>query len=187
MSMMRKLFRPRGGTQGALPQRFTSAFVNGTAVYKGDLVHYDTTAPTDQGASGVLEGVTLLANDFGIFVRHAAATTEAGLQAGIVDGTSIGDPSANTSALTNDTLAIIQTWGVRQKCWVDSTDTAAGSKLTCAATTGECTYLAAYAVTATNVADGALVGVAMTTDTADFVRGTATAEEQATVFIRCDF
>jgi hypothetical protein len=70
---------------------------------------------------------------------------------------------------------------------VDSTDTAVGSNLTCAATTGEFTYIAAWASTATAAADGALAAVALTVDTADWVRGTATAEERAAAFLRCDF
>jgi hypothetical protein len=155
MSMMRKLFRPGGG---AKHERYVAAFNNGTDTYRGDLVHWDHTAPTDQGSSGVLEGATLTGTDF-IFVRHAAATTEAGLQAGVCVGDDVhGLLETNTTALAN-----------------------------CAATTGEFTYLAAYAATATNVADGALAAVSLTADTADWVRGTATAEERTTAFIRCDF
>jgi len=185
MSMMRKLFRPG---KGQTPARYTTAFVNGTAVYSGDLVCWDITAPTSQGSSGVLAGQTLGANDF-IFVilPPAAALGAQGLQAGIVRGPSL-DAQAGATAMTNDDIAVIQTWGVCDRVWVDSTDTAAGNMLLTGATTGECTRALATAVNGTDATtgEGTLVGCALTAD-ASGTRGTATTEEFATAFIRCDF
>jgi hypothetical protein len=183
MSMMRKLFRPG---KGQVPQRFTSAFVNGTAVYPGDLVCWDITAPTDQGASGVLEGKTLGSTDY-IFVilPPAAAAAAAGLQAGLVRGDSIefGSPA---TAQTNDKLAVIQTWGVAATAWVDSTDTAAGNLLGTGATTGEWTRLLATDAIGTDstIGESVVCGFALAADSA--VTRATTSEEYAPIFVRCD-
>lgn len=181
-----RIFRPGAGKTHS---RYVAAFVNGTAVYRGDLVCWDITAPTSQGSSGVLEGQTLGTNDF-IFVilPPAAAAAAQGLQAGIVRGNTINDTRSNATAQTDDSCIIVQTWGVCDLAWVNSTDTAAGNLLVTGATTGEATRLLATDANATNATFGIgqLVGFALTADSTDHVRGTATAEERATIFVRCD-
>ena len=179
MTMMRKLFRPAAGQRHAA---YVAAYVNGSTIYRGDLVAWDTTAPASQGSSGVLAGQTLGANDF-LFV--AAPPTTCGIQAGIVEGNYVSD-RVQATALTNDTVIVIQTWGVHDNVWCDATG-AAGSNLTVAATTGESTLVAAWAKTVTNIADAALVGVVLTASATTHTRGTVATEEGCCAFVRCAF
>lgn len=190
MSMMHKLFRPRPGqTLG----RYVQAYVNGTAVYKGDLVCWDITAPTLQGATaGTVDGKTAGATDFLYVILPPAASAAAhGLQAGIVKGTTIYDSTANTSAQTNDDLVIIQTWGVCPDVYaVTSTDSAAGILLTTGATTGAVTQILAtdtVGTDATVAQDGTLVGFGLNAQATDHVRGTVATEPGLDVWVRCDF
>ena len=185
MSMMRKLFKPGKGQNVA---QFTAAYVNGTGVYRGDLVCWDITAPTSQGASGVLAGETLNANDF-IFVILPPSTDaegSAGCQAGIVEGTTVGFRDG-TTAMTNDRIAIVQTYGVHHNVWVDSTDATAGALLGTGATTGESTFLAPTDAIGTDSTIGAGVvhGFALTADAATHIRATETTEEGVTGFVKC--
>lgn len=188
MTMMHKLFRPG---KGSVHARFTTAFVNGTAVYPGDVVCWDTTAPASQGASGVVDGKTLGATDF-VFVQlpPAAALAAAGLQAGIVQGKTNGlarGPGA--TAMTNDNLAIIQTWGVCPDVYaVTSTDSAAGIICSVAATTGAVTQALATAAEATTVAGAVnMVGFGLNAEATDHTRATVATEPGLDVFVRCDF
>lgn len=192
MSMMSTLFRPgKGKTVG----RYVAAFVNGAAVYRGDLVCWDVTAPASQGASGVLENQTLGTSDFVFAILPPAAANAAqGLQAGCVRGKTINDPASNATAQADDSIIIIQTWGVCDLAWVSATTCDPGTFLTTGATTGEFTVAAiaadvATVINATNSTFGEarLAAIALTADSTDHVRGTATAEERATIFVRCDF
>ena len=186
--MHRKIFKPG---KGQTVERFTAAYVNGATVYPGDLVCWDVTAPTDQGSSGVLAGETLGTGDFiYVILPPAAAAVAQGLQAGIVRGPGVQQGSPNT-AIGDDKLAIIQTWGVCATAWVDSTDTAAGDLLLTGATTGELTRCASADIATTvNAATGTLDGsmlcaFALAADAA--VERAATSEQFAPVFVRCDF
>lgn len=183
MGMIRKLFRPGAGQKS---QHYTAAFVNGTAVYRGDFVVWDTTAPTSQGSSGVLEGKTLGANDF-IFVTQSTSTLACGVGAGVVEGKSIGNRDTAT-AMTNDNIAIIQNWGVFDTHCQVSTATAVGDVLLSYSTVaGELIGTVALAVAATNGHNGGyLQGFALTTD-ADYTRGTVTTINGVTAFIRCNY
>jgi hypothetical protein len=183
--MMRKLFKPGKGQKVA---QYVAAYVNGTAVYRGDLVCWDFTAPTDQGSSGVLAGETLGAKDF-IFVilPPAAAAGAAGLQAGIVEGKTIGDRVQSAVVSAGDTIAIVQTYGVHDNVWVDSTDTVAGALLGTGATTGESTLLLATDAIGTDstIGEGVVHGFALTADATTHVRGTTTNEEGVVGFVKC--
>jgi hypothetical protein len=194
MSMMHKLFRPAPGrTLG----RYVQAFVNGTGIYRGDLVCWDVTAPTLQGGTaGTVEGKTmsLLADFLYVILPPAAVAAAQGLQAGKVEGTTIRDDASNATAQSNDGLAIIQTWGVARDVWVDSTDCDAGTYLCTGATTGEWVTSAVAGDVATLVngtdsaiGEGMLCGVALAAEAATWVRGTVTNEQHAPAFIRCDF
>ena len=176
MSMMRKIFRPGAG---AVHKRFVAAFVNATTSYRGDTAIWDTTAPTDQGASGVLEGKTLGANDF-IYVTICPATiaNSHALHAGVYEGKSIGDTDT-VNNLLNDSLAIVQTWGIHDTVQT-ADDTVAAKALLIASTTA-----GALADAATSTLEGQLVAVAMTTQ-ATYTRGTDT-KNNVTGFIRCDY
>lgn len=185
---MRKLFRPG---QGQRPAKYCAWFINGTASYRGDSVILDATAPTSQGSSGVLEGKTLGAADF-VFVTPSAATTTSdwGLQAGVIEGPCVGHKDTVT-AMTNDTVVVVQTWGIHDKVQVSSTDTAASSKLYISDGTAAGAGVAIYAAaTATLGTDGypasPLMGISMTTD-ATYTRGTVATAKYAVAFVRCDF
>ena len=187
--MLRKLFKPG---KGQVPQRFIAAYVNGSAVYRGDLVCWDITAPTDQGSSGVLAGQTLATDDFiYVILPPAAAAAAQGLQAGIIEGTHVGDrkPSITANVLINDKIAIVQTWGVHQNTWVDSGSTTAGNLLVTGATTGESTRALATDANGTDatLGVGGIVGFALTADWATHYRAAATTEEACVSFVRCDF
>jgi hypothetical protein len=184
MSMMRKLFRPGKGQTVA---RYTSAFINASAAtYPGDLVCWDITAPTDQGSSGVLEGKTLGSTDYlYVILPPAAAAAAAGLQAGLVRGTSI-EFASSTASVVDDTLAVIQTWGVAPYAWIDSGSVVAGDLLGVGATTGEWTML--YATdgigTDSTIGESVVCGFALAAD-ASRTRAT-TGEQFAPIFVRCD-
>jgi len=187
--MLRKLFKPGKGQK---PARFIAAYVNGTTVYRGDLVCWDAlTDPTDQGSSGVLAGQTLGTADYlHVIAPPAAAAGAQGLQAGIVEGNRVGDrrPSATANVLLNDNIAIVQTYGVHSNTWVDSTDTAAGDLLGTGATTGESTLLAgATLVHASGTfGEGMFVAFALTDDWETHTRAGSTTEEACVAFVRCD-
>jgi hypothetical protein len=176
MSMMRQIFRPGAGQT---PKRFVAAFVNATTSFRGDVAVWDTTAPTDQGSSGLLEGKTLGANDF-IFVTIAPATASNsyGLLAGVYEGTTVGDTDT-VNNLSNDAVAIVQTWGVHDTVRTVDDTVAIGAVLTMSTTAGAC------ADGASSTLEGGLVGVAMTVDTT-YTRGTVTTENKVTGFVRCD-
>lgn len=183
MGMFRKLFRPGAGQK---PQHYTAAFVNGTAIYRGDFVVWDTTAPASQGASGVLEGKTLGTSDF-IFVTTSTSTLACGVGAGIIEGKSIGNRDT-TTAMTNDNVAIIQNWGVFDTHCQVSTATAVGDVLLSYSTVaGELVGTVALAVAATAGHNGGyLQGIALTTDAA-YTRGTVTTIKGCTAFVRCQY
>lgn len=194
MSMMHKLFRPG---KGAVHARFTTAYVNNTntsgtdAVYPGDLVCWDTTAPTSQGASGVVGGKTLGATDF-VFVilPPAAAALAAGLQAGIVQGNTNGlSRNAGSDLMEGDQLCIVQTWGVCPDIYaVTYASSAAGCLLRTGATTGAVTQLLATAADATTVAGPTSnCGFALNAQATDHARETLTTAIGLDAFIRCDF
>jgi len=176
MSMMRKLFRPG---KGAVPQRFIAAFVNATTSFRGDLAVWDTTAPTDQGSSGVLEGKTLGANDFFfVTICPATASNSYGLLAGVCEGTHIGDTNT-VSNFPDDSLVIVQTWGVHDTVRTADDTVAAGALLIASTTAGAC------ADAASSTLEGGLAGVALTVDTT-YTRGTVTTANKVTGFVRCD-
>lgn len=176
MSMMHKLFRPG---KGAVPQRFIAAFVNATTSYRGDVAVWDTTAPTSQGASGVLEGKTLGASDF-VFVTIAPATASNsyGLLAGVYEGTTIGDKDT-VNNFPNDSLAIVQTWGVHDTVGCVDDTVAVGAVLTMSTVAGQC------ADGASSTLEGGLVGVALTEDST-YTRAAVTTANKVTGFVRCD-
>ena len=194
MSQFARLFRPSPGNKHA---RFVNAYVNGTGVYRDDLVCWDIVAPTLQGATaGTVDGKTmaLIADFLYIILPPAAVAAAQGLQAGKIEGSTIGDRAANSSAQTQDGITIIQTWGVADNVWVDSTDCDAGTYLCTGATTGEWVTSAVAADVATLVngtdsaiGEGMLCGVALAAESATHIRATVTNEESAPVFIRCDF
>lgn len=185
MSMMRKLFRPG---KGQVPQRFIAAFVNATTSYRGDVAVWDTTAPTSQGATGVVDGQTLGANDF-IFVTicPATAVNSFGLLAGVYEGTHVGDRSSVTN-FADDSLAIVQTWGVHENVRTVDDTVAAGALLYVSTTAGACADVAAADIDSTDSTYSAtgLVGVSLTADTT-YTRGTDTGAYCVTGFVRCDW
>jgi hypothetical protein len=187
--MLRQLFKPGKGQK---PARFIAAYVNGSAVYRGDLVCWDAlTAPTDQGSSGVLAGETLgTADHIYVILPPATDAGAQGLQAGIVEGNRIGDrrPSATANVMLEDNIAIIQTWGVHSNTWVDDTDVVAGVLLGTGATTGECTHLLATdRVHASSIiGEGSFVAFALTDDWETHYRAGSTTEEACVAFVRCD-
>jgi len=177
MSMIKTLFRPGKGRR---PGRFIAAVFNaGTAGYRGDVVMWDNTAPTSQGSSGVLEGDTLGVNDF-IYVQLTTATIAdgQGLQAGILEGTKIGDTDTVTT-IPDDSIAIVQTFGVHETVRTVAT-VVTTSQLSIGTIAGECAE-----TLATDVATSAhiIIGMPMTADST-YTRGTAT-ENKVTGFIRC--
>lgn len=182
MSMMRKIFRPG---QGSVVKRFTAAFVNATTSYRGDVAVWDTTAPTDQGSSGVLEGRTLGTKDF-VFVTicPATAVNSFGILAGVYEGKGVGDTDT-VNNFADDSLAIVQTWGVHDNVHSDDT-TAAGAMLYVSTIAGQVADVAATDVDATDSVYSALgfVGVALTADAA-YTRGTDT-KAAVCAFVRCD-
>ena len=184
MSMLRKIFKPGAGQ---VHQRFIVAYLNGASNYRGDLVIWDTTAPTSQGASGVLRGETLGSNDF-IFVKSDdTANNKVGLQAGIIEGKAVGDRDT-VNALANDDICVVQTYGVHTQIFCLDDTVAAGAILTTESTeAGSVADVAVTTVVGTDSTQGVgtLVGVALAADTT-FTRGTAT-QECVTGFVRCDF
>lgn len=155
MSMSRKLFRPK---PGSVPARFAAFRLNGTANYRGDVVFIDTTAPTSQGASGVVDGLTMTAAQDFIFVKSASvangATITQGAVAGVIEGRSIGDRNT-TTALDDDGVVIVQVAGVHTAVWMS-------------ATTGIADWIALADSANTLGAARPIVGVGVTTDAAIF-------------------
>ena len=100
--------------------------------------------------------------------------------------------TSSVTAMTNDDIAIVQTWGVHTNVFCADDTVAAGAYLTTHSTVaGECADKAATDMMPTGT-DATLhgqaltlVGMALTADTT-FTRGTAT-EECCTGFIRCDW
>lgn len=185
MSMMRKIFRPG---QGAVHKRFAAAFVNATTSYRGDIAVWDTTPPTDQGASGVLEGKTLGANDF-IYVTIAPATAanSIGILAGVYEGKAVGDRDT-VNFFPDNSLAIVQTWGIHDSVYMVDDTVAAGALIYMSTTAGAGQDVAASTVIGTDSVNGGalgMVGVAMTAD-ALYTRGT-TSVSNVCGFIRCDY
>lgn len=184
MSMMRKLFRPGAGQ---VVQRFTAAFVNATTSYRGDVAVWDSTAPTDQGSSGVLEGKTLGANDFVyVTICPATAVNSFGILAGVYEGPNVGNRSSVTN-FADDSLAIIQTWGVHENVRTADDTVAAGALLYVSTTAGACADIPATDIdsTVSTYSATGLVGVALTADTT-YTRGTDTSY-CVTGFVRCDW
>jgi len=187
MSMTRKIFRPG---IGQTPARYISAFLNGATCYAGDLVCWDTTAPTSQAFNGATN--TLGTMDF-IYVKHppAASSTAHGLQAGILTGDTITRKSSSGTAniLSDDQLVVVQTWGVCTDVFaVTSTDSEAGILLTLGATTGAVTQVDATAAEATTVGGSVtVVGFALTAQATDHDRGATATEPGLDMFVRCDW
>ena len=183
MSMMRKLFRPGKGSTVA---RYTAAFCNGATTYRSDVAMWDTTAPTDQGSSGVLEGKTLGTSDY-VFVKISSATaiTNFGLLAGVFEGTHIGQTSSTVSFL-DDSLVIVQTHGPG-RVYCDAT-VAAPAVLFAQTTAGAVADVAASDLDATNSTYSSLgvVGVALDAAVTDYTRLASTVQG-VTAFIRCDY
>jgi len=190
MSMIRSIFRPG---KGQVPQKFIRAFWNAaTAGYRGDTCMIDTTAPTSQGASGVLEGKTLGTDDF-IYVT-ITATTIAGSHnrvVGVIEGPTLGSKDTAT-AIPDDSCVIVQTWGVHDNVRTNPTTGAAGSILSVGTVAGalEVTVAADVATlilgTDAVIHQGNIVGVALNAS-ATYTRGTVTDEDNVTAFIRCNF
>lgn len=194
MSIGRRLFRPG---VGQTPARYTSAYMNGTAAYTGDLVVWDTTAPASQGATaGTIDGKSAGALDFVyVILPPAAALNTIGLQAGIAQSTTGGlgrSPSNGTAnAISDDALVVIQTQGVCGDVFaVSNTVSTAGDLLILGATTGAVTQINATddMVGATTVESGNdLVGFLLTTQATDHNRGATATEPGVDIFVRCDF
>lgn len=186
MSMMRKIFRPGAG---AVHKRFVAAFVNATTSFRGDVAIWDKTAPTDQGTSGVLEGKTLGANDF-IYVTIAPATAanSIGVLAGVYEGKGISDTDT-VNYFPDNSLAIVQTWGIHEKVRTVDDTVAAGALLYMSTDAGACADVAASTVIGTDAVNGGalgMIGVAMTAS-ATYTRGTDTDKNAVCAFIRCDY
>jgi len=168
--MMRKLFRPGVGERH---QNLTVAFVNGT-LYGGDVCVWDTTAPTSQAYNGATD--TLGSNDF-IYVT--TSSTAYGLAAGITLAGG-GSEMDSVTAITDDNIAVIQTWGVCINCQTVDDTVAAGAGLILDATAGQL----GDAALGTDTIDGSVVGVALTADYT-FTRAAATVYG-VTGFVRCN-
>lgn len=188
--MTRSVFRPG---KGATTSKFIAAYCNGTAVYRGDFVVWDTTAPTSQGSSGVVNGETLGATDF-IYVTTSTTTAGSiGKGAGVVEGggaigTGIGNRNT-TTAVGDDKIAICMTYGVFSTHCQCDTATAAGDLLLAASTVaGQLIDSAAptSAVLTNSANDGAIAAFVMVTD-ATYTRATVTTTKGCTAFIRCDW
>ena len=186
MSMVRSLFRPGKGQKVS---RYIQAFINGAAAYHGDFVVWDTTAPTTQGTSGVVDGKTLGTNDYVYVVQSTAIATGTNRGAGLIEGRTIGDRNT-TTALTDDQLVIVQTYGVfDDNCFLSASSTTRGDILFASSTVAGQLIVSA-AVTATDSTNDRnnewMVGFTLG-PTATYTRAAVTNANGATVFIRCDF
>lgn len=192
MSVGRRLFRPGVGSTHA---KYTTAYMNGTTAYTGDLVCWDITAPASQGATaGTIDGKSAGATDFVYVILPPAAEIAAlGLQAGIAQSTNSGlgrSPSNGTAnAISDDALVVIQTAGVCADVFaVSNTDAVAGSILTTTATTGAVTQVGSTDVAATNSTYiETMVGFVLTTQATDHNRGATATEPGIDAWIRCDY
>lgn len=170
----RRIFRPG---KGAVAGLFSPFRVNGTAVYRGDFVVWDTTAPTSQGSSGVLDGQTLGTDDF-IFCRTVDTVANGlGLGAGVVEGRSMGDRDSAT-ALSDDGIAIVQVYGVHATVQTVDDTVAAGALLTAGTVAG------AMADGASATDDMAVWAVALTADR-QYTRGTVATMNAVVGLVRC--
>jgi hypothetical protein len=181
--MMRKLFRPGAGQK---PARYVAALTTATNIYRGDCVVWDYSATPTAITWG---GVTLGAKDM-VFVdlNETTITNSAGKQAGLVEGTHIGN-SDTTTAITDATtgaLLVVQTWGVfdDHANTVDNT-VIAGSVLVLSTVAGEMDDVIVANV-ATDITYPFMVGVSLSAD-ATYTRGTATTNTGVTAFVRCDW
>lgn len=184
MSIIRSLFRPAPGQVYA---RFIQAFCNGSTVYRGDCVVWDTTAPTSQGTSGKIDGKTIAADDF-LFVAPCAATAGFGLQAGIVEGKTLHNRDT-TTAMDNDGIVIVQTAGIfKTHCQVDATTAAAGGPLVVGGTTtfsGQLTIADATATTSNTLRGNiAVAAMSLIATGATYSRGTVS-QQGVTALVRC--
>ncbi len=186
--MFKKLFRPQ---PGQVPARFAAFRLNGTANYRGDTVIIDTTAPTSQGATGVLDGKTMTAGQDFLYVKSASIANGATINqfqaAGIIEGKSIGDRNT-TTALDDDGVVIVQVAGVHTAAWMS-------------ATTGIADWIALADSASTLGAARPIVGVGVTTDAGIFgsfmvgiilgsnattgTRGTVTTTSFCPIWVRC--
>lgn len=174
----RQIFRPAVGQAHA---KYVAAYLNNTnasgvtASYRGDVVVWDTTAPTSQGASGVLDGQTLGATDF-IYVTPTTTATDR-LPAGYLEGRTVGD-TVTSVPLVDDTLIVVQIAGLfRNHAWVLNagaarqvlnTHTVSGQSANAAATTND---------------DGAITAVQMNA-VANYTRDAT--QSGCTIWVKCD-
>lgn len=194
MSMSRKLFRPKPGQN---PARFAAYRLNGTVNYRGDVVFLDTTAPTSQGASGVVDGLTMTDKQDFIYVKSAQVATNATTPhfavVGVIEGKTIGDRNT-TTALDDDGVVIVQVAGVHTGVWMTSTAGVADGLALANSNSTLGSAIAAVgidvAATAANLAAGLanavqLVGVILEANTVTATRGTVTTANYNPVYIRC--
>ena len=183
--MLRKIFKPG---KGSMPARFSAWFTNG-ACYRGDLMLLDATAPTDQGASGVLRGETLGTKDF-IFATNTEATAanRAGRQLGVCEGNTVGSKDT-VNAVADDAIAIVQTYGVHDNVRVAATDNSAEDIITTLSTVpGECAVVAPATVDGTDdVTLASHVGLVLLGGDTTYTRGTVGSISYSVGFVRCDY
>lgn len=186
MSMSRKLFIPKAGQTHA---RYAAFRINGSLNYRGDCVVIDTTAPASQGASGVVAGETLGANDFIYVIQTDIATDATGPACnavGFIEGLRVGDRNT-TTALPNDGVIIVQVAGVfsNHAAVTVATDAVVGDLLLVngASTDGAALPAAAIANSHAETA-GYLAGIVLTTG-ATYTRGTVTTAPGCTAWVRC--
>lgn len=195
MSLSRKLFRPK---PGQVPARFAAFRLNGTINYRGDVMFLDTTAPTSQGASGVVDGLTMTDKMDFLYVKSASVATGAATSphfavVGAIEGRTVGDRNT-TTALDDDGVVIVQVAGVHQAVWMTSTAGAADGLAfaNSANTLGSAIAGVGLDVAATvaNLAAGLgnsafVVGVILEANTVTATRGTVTTANYNPIWIRC--
>lgn len=186
--MMRKLFRPR---PGQVPQRFSAFRLNGTVNYRGDVVVIDSTAPTSQGASGVVDGLTMTAAKDYIYVKSASIANEATIGqaavAGVIEGRTVGD-RVTSVALDDDGIVIVQVAGVHEAVWMSATTGIADwiALADSASTLGAARPIVGVGVSTLGGAQlSFLVGVILATNATTGTRGTVTTTSFCPVWIRC--
>ena len=193
--MYRKIFRPK---PGQVPGRFQAYRLNGAANYRGDVVFLDTTAPTIQGASGVVDGLTMTDKQDFFYVKSAsiatgAVTTPNFAVAGVIEGRSVGDRNT-TTALDDDGIVIVQVAGVHPQVWTTSNAGAVDGLLfaNSANTLGSGVVGVGLdvATAAANLAAGLsnsafVVGVILEANTVTAARGGVTTANYNPIWIRC--
>ena len=192
--MSRKLFRPK---PGQTPARFQAFRLNGAVNYRGDVVFLDTTAPTSQGASGVVDGLTMTDKQDFFYVKSASVATNAASPqcavVGVIEGRTVGDRNT-TTALDDDGVVIVQVAGVHAQTWVTSTSGAADGLVFANSAnslgSGVIGVGIDIAATAANLAAGLsnltqVVGVILEANTVTATRGTVTTANYNPVWIRC--